>query len=432
MGAPRSAGRAVGAVLVATIVSFGAASPALAEGESDNPQENLAFWYSTYGVDAAHAAGLTGAGVKVGVIEKQINPDLPVFEGRNLRISDFPICSNAPEVKTADANSAARHGTTMTALLIGNGTGSGNINGVAPDADVTVYGYGPESDERCDVNSDEDISEFGLAVKTAVDDGNEIVYTAVGQPWDERDAPVIAYAIAKGVAVVSASANPSQLGDSETSVGALNGVVTTTAIDREGHIQKSSDGSDYVITHTTVVAGGFRIPGVGREGDWSATGSGTGSSNTAPLVAGMLALAAQKTPQATGNQLVQALIATTNDEVHTPARTDDGYGYGAAWLSSLLSVDPLQYPDETPLMDKPAGMPTAEQIATAKTQGYVAPAARSRSFDAYGDEPSGFDIGALVPWIIGAVVGFVVLAIVITIVIITISRRRKAEGGKSS
>lgn len=432
IGAHRATVRAVGALLVAAALALGSAVPAFAEGESADPQENLAFWYSTYGVDAAHAAGLTGAGVKVAVLEKQIDPDQPVFEGRRLRISQTPICANKPEVTTTEANLAARHGTTMTALLIGNGTGSGNIQGIAPDADVTFYGYGAADDTPCEINSDDDISEFGLAVKNAVDDGNKIIFTAIGGRWEERDAPVMAYAVARGAVVVAASINPGQLGDNETAVGALNGVVTTTAIDREGHIQKQNDGTDFVVPHTTVVAGGFRIPGVGREGDWSATGSGTGSSNSAPLVAGMLALAAQKTPQATGNQLVQALIATTNGEVHTPSFSPDGYGYGAAWLSTLLSVDPLQYPDETPLMNKAAGMPTAEQITTAKSEGYVPPAGRPRSFDAYDDEPTGFDPVVLIPWIAGGIAVLVVLAVIITIVIVAVSRRRKAEGGESS
>ncbi|KEP72386.1 hypothetical protein HR12_45780, partial [Microbacterium sp. SUBG005] len=84
-----------------------------------------------------------------------------------------------------------------------------------------------------------------------------------------------------------------------------------------------------------------------------------------------LALAAQKYPDATGDQLVQALLTTTNATRHDPTRTEDGYGYGAAWLPTLLSVDATTFPDESPLMNKPVGAPTPEQIDTAKTEGFV-------------------------------------------------------------
>lgn len=425
--------RTFGAVLlVAGFISLSAASPTSAATTSGTT--GLDFWWDKYGVDAAHSEGITGRGVKVAVLEEQINPSLPVFEGQNLRISDKPVCKDHPSMTSTNPDKGTRHGTTMTALLIGNGTGSGGVRGIAPDAEVTFYGYGPD-DRPCypDSATETDMTAWGYGVKLAVDDGAKIVYTAVGMERREADAPAIAYAIARGVALVSATANPSAadlLGAPITDGGdSLNGVVAVSAIGPDGALQTSADGSPWIIPQTTVVAGGDRFPEIGTESGWDGSATATGSSNASPIVAGMLALAAQKFPESTGNQLIQAMLATTNGERHEPSRTEDGFGYGAAWLPTLLAVDPTTFPDETPLMNKSAGFPTADQIAAARTNGYVAPD-RGRSFDQYADDSptSGFDFSSLVMWAVIGIVALVLIAAVITVLIIVTQRRRARKG----
>jgi putative thermostable alkaline protease len=74
-----------------------------------------------------------------------------------------------------------------------------------------------------------------------------------------------------------------------------------------------------------------------------------GTSNATPLVAGFLALAKQKWPNVTSNQLLQLLTHT--------ARTDQSgwnkyIGYGGADPGAMVNTDPSQYPDENPIMDK--------------------------------------------------------------------------------
>jgi len=422
--------RTLGAVLlVAAFASLSGASPASASTASGT--SSLDFWWDKYGVDAAHSQGITGRGVKVAVLEEQINPTLPVFEGRNLRISDKAVCKDHPSMTSTSTDKGTRHGTTMTALLIGNGTGAGGIRGIAPDAEVTFYGYGPD-DRSCypDIATDADMTAWGYGVKLAVDDGAKIIYTAIGMERREADAPAIAYAIARGVALVSATANPS----AADALGAPitdGAVVAVSAIGSDGALQTSEDGSPWVIPHTTVVAGGNRFPEIGTESGWDQSTTATGSSNASPVVAGMLALAAQKYPGSTGNQLVQAMLATTNGERHEPSRTEDGFGYGAAWLPTLLSVDPTTFPDETPLMNKSAGFPTAGQIAAAKTDGFVA-TEQGRSFDQYADDsaPNSFDPSTLLMWAVVGIVALILVAVIITVVII-VAQRSKARKGTS-
>ncbi len=67
------------------------------------------------------------------------------------------------------------------------------------------------------------------------------------------------------------------------------------------------------------------------------------------ITTGFLALAREKWPQATGNQLLQLLIRSgTNPGNSWNERT----GFGPTNLETMLSTDPSQFPDENPLADK--------------------------------------------------------------------------------
>ncbi|WP_295829285.1 S8 family serine peptidase [uncultured Microbacterium sp.] len=412
----------------AITIAMGAVSPmATAATTEPTPEENLDYWWNAYGVDAAHQEGLTGSGVKVAVLEKQINPELPVFQGRSLRVFDQPLCVNKTTVATTEPTSAAVHGTTMTAYVIGNGTGAGKIRGIAPDADVTFYGYGEEDGASCTTADGAQITEFAAGVKQATDDGAKIIFTSIGGTARVDDAPAVAYAISHGAVVIAASINPGVLGARYDDLGSFNGVVSAAGINRDGSLQ-TQDGEPFVVPQTTVVAAGVDLPAAGSTGDWSTSVGATGSSFAPPIVAGMLALAAQKSPQSSGDQLVQALITTTNGAQHAPMRTEDGYGYGAAWLPSLLAVDAATMPDETPLMGKPAGFPTEEQIAQAKENGYT-PEARSSSIDKYREKnnTSGSDAVPVALWIAVGLGLLVIAAIIITVIVVLKQRRRASK-----
>ena len=82
---------------------------------------------------------------------------------------------------------------------------------------------------------------------------------------------------------------------------------------------------------------------------------------SAALVAGMLALARQKWPDATPNQILQSLVHSGLNPDH---EWNQKTGYGAAALGSLVNDDPSQYPDENPILQKQGGSePTAEEVA---------------------------------------------------------------------
>ena len=97
----------------------------------------------------------------------------------------------------------------------------------------------------------------------------------------------------------------------------------------------------------------------------------SGTSVSAPIVAGVLALARQKWPDATSNQLLQLLVKTGLNPDHT---WNQYTGYGVASPATMMNTDPSQYPDVNPLADKGGGSsPTPEEIAQ-YVDGVVPPA----------------------------------------------------------
>lgn len=352
------------------------------------------WWWKTYSIDQVHAEGWTGKGIKIAVIDEQINSQAPALQGTNLTVAKGALCDGPDTTPdTTDFNEGSVHGTNITSLLIGNGKSDSGVRGIAPDAQVTFYGAYASGKQVCgstderqagatanDLAARADLSTFGAGVQRAVDDGADIITTSVGSPEWEMDRIALANAIAKGVIVVGATANPATI-TSPNDTFHLNGIVAAAAVDRTGELQPAK-GSE-AIADTTVVAAGVDIRATASMSSWDAPNvTTTGSSNAAPIVAGMLAIAKQRYPSATGNQLIQSLITNTGPTAHPLSHTDDGYGYGPAWLTSLLANDPSIYDDQNPLFSKSLGAPTMEQVNEARQRGYALPE-QARSADQY-------------------------------------------------
>lgn len=379
------------------------------------------WWYSAYGVADVHAEGWTGKGVKIAVVDTQINPDLPDFQGADLTVAEGSACVGK-EPSTSEASAGAQHGSTVTAMLIGNGTGVAGTKGIVPDASVTFYGVGATAD--CDPLPE--IAESKLTpimwmVKRAVDDGADIV--SVSMVTDDgglADDKALAAIAAKKVPVVAG--NPNDTFKEGGYPAGLNSVVGVSAVDSNQKLPIGALGVENQVTNTTVVAPGVNIATIGDgsdPGSWDVSGRATGTSLATPLVAGILAAAKQKYPDATGNQLIQSLVRNTGAEDHEVQYSDTGgYGYGVASLRHTLSKDPTQYEDVNPLLNKGVG-PTQEQIDEAAAALASPPAAGQRSQDG---------MGAFLPIIIGVgvgVLGLVVVGVIVTVVLVRRSNRSR-------
>jgi len=390
------------------------------------------WWYDAYGVDQVHAEGLTGQGLKIAVIDSQMNPDLPVFEGADLTIAPGAGCRDA-EPTTDQLNDHSRHGSTVTALLIGNGTGAGAISGIVPDASVTFYGFGDKGDDcvQTPEAAEAGLSPTGWLFQRAIDDGADIISTSQGGGASNyEDLAVVAEAIARQIPIVAATPNDGITGAIFPS--GYSGIVAVNAVDQQQQLFVTEMGVENAILDTTVVAPGGPFPSIGApEGTWDDSNRTQGASLATPLVAGILALTAQKYPDATMNQLIQSLIHNTGPDDHELSYSpDNGYGYGVASLGHVLRVDPSSYDDVNPLLDKAVQQPTAEQIATAMaavTGDAPATSEPSEAADAPADA-DGSGMGTLL--IVGAiVVGIIVVgAVILTIILVRRSHRTDREG----
>jgi hypothetical protein len=394
------------------------------------------WWFTKYNLSAAHSAGVTGSGVKVAVVDGAINPDLAVFQGRDLKVHEPSVCG-APAA-TAEATAESVHGSDVTAMLIGNGTGPGAVQGVAPGVELNFYADASTSSTGTSNNTcTKDIdgrkySSIGLAIRQAVADGNDIV--SVSQTTNEQyagDLYAITQALARGIVIVAANEN--ELGGVAQRYPQLaNGVVSVNAFKQDGSLQTQADGATVAFDYTTVVAAGWGFSSQAAVKPALAWGDNAvrlaGSSLATPLVSGMLALVAQKYPKATGNQLIQSLIHNTGSDDHELTRFDGGYGYGAASATHMLRVDPAQYPDENPLMNEPQHQPypTADQVAKEK----AAPTGDGTAGGSAAPRPSGFSaIGAGL--VAAGVVGGLVVVAGVVVLIVLLSRRRNgvSRGG---
>ncbi|QAY59132.1 hypothetical protein ET475_03415 [Microbacterium protaetiae] len=405
--------------------------PAIGAQAADAPSS---WWYDGFGVAEVQAAGWTGEGVKIAVIDQQINPDLPVFQGTNLTVDDDPLCKGGSvttnAVKAPTPSNSVVHGSDVTALLIGNGKGDAKIRGIAPGSDVTFYGYGMSVHDALDAtcgSSIEDTTALGEGINRAVDGGAQVIsISLVVSTMTTGDAEAVARAIARGVVIVAGTPNTMKNTDTQWP-WMYNGVVSVNAFGKDGYLQDDAEvkGQKNVWPEVTVVAPGVNFPSVDSSGNdyWV-----TGSSLATPLTAGIVAVAAQKYPEATGNQLIQSLIHNTTADDHELSRSDD-LGYGPVSLRHMLKVDPTTYPDENPLMGK-STYPSASQVARAAEK----PAVESTPTRAASPQPSltaiagaRSDGGVGAPILIGA--GALVVVVLVVVVVVVTKSKKKNVGG---
>lgn len=128
------------------------------------------------------------------------------------------------------------------------------------------------------------------------------------------------------------------------------GIVTVNSADRNGRI---SSGSDTVDGNIAVLSYG---QGVLAPAEQLMAGtlvpSDGGTSTAAAVLSSYLALAMQKWPDATGNQILQSLVRNTKEGKGKPTIDPERKrGFGEADLNALLTVDPTQYKDVNPILE---------------------------------------------------------------------------------
>ena len=445
-----------GAVAAAIgMLAFLTAAPASA----DEPTAEDGLWYfDWFGVQDQHDQGITGDGVTVAVIDEPVNLEVPTLADADIRVQTSPCIleDGQPLAPTSTDLELADHGTSVLSYLVGSGAGydgQPGVKGIAPDA--TVLSYAVQLDDPC---TGED-GPTGLpryapdvlaySMMDAMDQGANIISVSLGLGTEPFLEEAVARAVREGVIVVASVANIGEDSIAADAPASLNGVVSVN--------QTNADEETPTIPYTDVSAPGAGLLDQGRDGDWSQLTLGSGTSFATPIVAGNLALAMQKYPQATGNQLIQSLIHNTGFEPHDLV-FDPTMGYGVVLTDRFLSVDPAQYPDVNPLVTNFSDVqPTVDIIWGDEQDVEAAEAPEERPWPTYTpvaspsdtgsapeltDEPTAApDVGSAQSddpapggapgWMLPSIVaGLVVLAIIITVIVLVASRTKHSNGGQ--
>ena len=339
------AGRAARALVTAAsalALAAGALTLAPAPAHAADPITTQEY-VSYYGFDAAREKGYTGKGITIALIDTPVDLSDPELAGAN--IVDKSRC-------TLDASqTSSPHGNQMAAILVSQ------KYGVAPDA--TLYTYqtatdGAASSGSCKQGANT-LDSMANLINQAIDDGAQIISISLSNNENSSELKwAITRAINEGVIIVSSSGNEA-IYDDFSHLGRWSGVVGVTAINTDGTFASYSSWGNGVVT--AAVGGPVTI----RDANTGELTTTSGTSNATALVSGMLALARQKWPEATTNQILQSLVRSGLNPNH---EWNQYTGYGAIDGGGLVIDDPSQYPDENPILQKQGGSePTADEVA---------------------------------------------------------------------
>ncbi|MEZ7628647.1 S8/S53 family peptidase [Pauljensenia sp. 20925_1_91] len=361
VGRAGRAARALTTAASALTLAVGALTLAPAPAHAADPITTQEY-FSYYGFDAAREKGYTGKGITIALIDGPVDTSAPELAGAN--ITDKSRCT------IEDSPGNARHGTDMATILVSPYTG------VAPEA--TLYSYQVSNDDSvsegtCKVDGKK-LDDFGTLINQAVEDGAQIISISQGTGHLGDDVKwAITNAIARGVIIVASAGNTGE-DENNSHLGSWSGVVGVSAINTDGTFASYSSWGNGVVT--AAVGGPFNT----RDEVTNQPITTRGTSVSAALVAGMLALARQKWPDATPNQILQSLVHSGLNPNH---EWNQYTGYGAIDGGGLVIDDPSQYPDENPILNKPGGSePTADEVAD-YVDGLISPALHRGIPDSY-------------------------------------------------
>ena len=300
-------------------------------------------YFSYYKLDQARAKGYTGQGVTIAMIDGTVDTSAPELAGANITVKT-PCTYNEPDASRT-------HATAVASVLVSKNYG------VAPGATLIAYSVPSDKAKRTDECEQDDAGTKGsafAAIEMAMNDGAQIISISMSDKnhHSKELKWAITRAMADGVIIVGPIGNDAR-DENDASFAWWSGTVGVSAIDPSGQL------ASYSSWGQGVVAAGIGGPVKARDYEAGGVKDMQGTSFSTPIVAGQIALARSRWPQATPNQILQSVTRNGSNNGAWNQYT----GYGALSLDGLLGSDPSQYPDENPLADKGGGStPTPAEV----------------------------------------------------------------------
>ncbi len=309
--------------------------PRLEYGPSFNQLEML-------GVPQAHAAGLSGSGIRVLMLDTGYFTDHVAFgTGRVLAEWDFINQDGETQNEAGDPASQHRHGTATASAL--GGHWPGQLFGPAFNCQFLLA---KTEDTSSETPVEEDY--YVAALEWGEAQGADVASGSLGYTdwynWEDLDGhtalvtQAVDMAVALGMSVVVSAGN--SRGDAWGHIGTpadAFGVISVGAVDEAGQLAWfSSPGPTYDgRTKPEVSAQGLNVAAAGWD---NATNLRffAGTSLSCPLVAGCAALLLEAHPLWTPAQ-VRAALMSTADRASMP---DNDYGWGVVDLPAALAAFP--------------------------------------------------------------------------------------------
>ncbi|MEV6814178.1 S8 family serine peptidase [Micromonospora sp. NPDC051296] len=262
------------------------------------------------GAPAAHQAGFTGQGVRVAVLDTGIDAGHPDLAGRVAEAQNFTEETNPGDL--------VGHGTHVASIIAGSGTASGGrYRGVAPDATLL-------SGKVCEVYGCTESAILAGMQWAAVDQRADVINLSLGgmdtPEIDPLEEAVNTLTEQTGALFVISAGNDGAVG-SIGSPASADAALAVGAVDRDDQLAGFSSqgprvGDDALKPDLT--APGVDIVAARSAGAQIGTPVGdrylslSGTSMSAPHVAGAAALLAQQRGGATAEQLKATLMASAD------------------------------------------------------------------------------------------------------------------------
>lgn len=346
----------VSATAVAVIVAATLASPASA---GQNNGDGL-WYFDLFDIQSFHDQGIDGSGVTIAMVDSPVNLEVPTLQGADITPHPPIACLAADGTKlpaTSTDLALAKHGTNVASLLVGSGAGypgETGVKGIASGATLLTYAV-YATDACLSVNFSDPLAE---AINSAVDDGADIISVSIGTVGSERMNEAILNALRHDVIIVAALPNQDANIGFFTAPFSYNGVAGIAALTPDGKPTTAVWGGESHDIETDLAAPGWDMLEQGTDaGGWEAQGLGGGTSYATPVASGEIALAVQKYPEATHNQVLQSLIHNTGSKAHELNFDTTGkFGYGIVDAIFLIAADPTQYEDVNPFIEEHSRM----------------------------------------------------------------------------